>query len=329
MERLSRFVTGCMIALCVAVLLIAGIGRPCSAETLSGVSDLKCVPEDTAWIVQINWEAMQETDWFEFAGGMLLTNPEFREKLNEVREATGLNLVTDIHSVTFFGDWTEPEDCVVRIEGDLPQDRLTTLIQEAPEYREMELEGRTVHSFLDEQGHTLHACFTNPNTVIVSQQPERLAASLLLLGGEESKFAASPSPEGTILDVRAMNLADVKEEVREKMNSPIVDVIDSVQFQFGEAPSEDAEEAQWTFLLLTIKTYSEEEASDATDVARGIVAAARLHFRDQPQVIEALSLFDIEQKDETVRIRWECPTEPLIQGVQAEMMRRIMDEMSE
>ena len=317
MERSSRFVTGCLIAVCVAVLLIAGIGRPCVARTVSGVSELKCVPEDAAWVVHINWEAMQEASWSDFAGGMLFANPEFREMLNEVREATGLNLLTDIHSVTFFGDWTAPEDGVVRIEGDLPQDRLTALIKEAPEYCERELEGHTVHSFLDEQGHTLHACFTDPNTVVVSQRSERLAASLRVLSGDSPAFAAPPSPEGTILDVRVMNLAEVKEEVREKMNSPIVDVVDSMQFQFGESSSEDSDDTAETFLLLTIKTYSEDEASDATDITRGIIAAARLHFREQSQVIEALSLFDVEQEDATVRIRWECPTESLIQGVQA------------
>lgn len=314
-------------------LLLTAIAAACSAVR-AGSLDTDSIPADACWVAHLDLDAAKRASWADLAGFILVSDEKSRERLETLRQATELDLLEDIHSVTFSGDWKSPEESVVIVRGKLHIEKLVEHLQSAPEYQRTEQTDwatpRTVHSMRIGEGRNerIHICFPDEATGVMCRNPDHLARAMAAISDDEpslsdseGKLPRSQAADGAVLELLVADLTDVRDEFESKHKSPVMRSVQAIGFTFGETPGASEDESPETVVELIVDASTPDAAADLADVVEGVAAVAKLHFSDREELLEAIRTLEIVVEGRRLSVRFAWPTKEVLSFVQGEILR--------
>ena len=188
------------------------------------------------------------------------------EKIADIEELFGFDLIDDLTEVTLFGTG-KADEIAITLSGDFNRARLEEVIVQGDSYKLTTHDTVTIHQW-DDNGSTQHAGFHGDNTVIISQQKELLELALDVLARKKPGLKADLAlPPGNPVMVAYANIQKIEMPLDE--GSRIVRKADSILMTLGE-------EQNRLVANMVVGTDSEKMANRMMHILEGLVSLGEL-----------------------------------------------------
>lgn len=285
-----------------------------SAEPL----DRKHLPADVRWLVHVDLDAARQSQVGKTVRSLWLTKAVPQQWLEEFRDATGADAVSDFHDVTVFNSSFEPNQGLAIIRGEVDQARVLALVSGLPDHRTERHGSYELHLWTDTRtDRTSAGAFHDKQTVVLGSDPDAVRAELDLLDGKRNALAgehspfAEPAPGGAFVEVAARGLSSAHDLPFE---SPIVKQCQDLRISLGEKEGR-------TFLQGRLVINSAEVAGQVRALLDGMRAFAMLKARDNSTMMKLLSAVQVTADDRAVRVDWEAANEDVARGIRQQLQK--------
>jgi len=305
-----------------AILIIATLIAAAAVSSASAAPlDRGEVDAEAAWMVHLDVDALRDSQSVNRWIRPWLQSPAVRAKIDELDEQIGFDPTTDLHGVTLYGNKLIPNRGVVIMHGQADAERLHAFLREQPDYRTREYDGRELLSWTSRhrgQPHTVHASEASPGRMLFSRDKDDLTTALKVLAGQRPSLAdtgphPSKSPPGTMLTIRMRKLS----QSRLGLKSPLFRLSETISFILGEHQGE-------AFIRGRIEARSGEHVDEFRDVAKGLLALARLLRADDDDLLQLLDEVQIHTADTAVEMHWSGQMEDVAKVVLREHLRKAL-----
>ncbi len=303
-----------------AVLLAAGLA---ASPAWAGRLDRKLVPADAAWLAHLDVEALLGStigkalleEAGDLHGGL--------DGIEELNRELGIDLRTDLKSLTLFGGGGDPEDDAVSVavtnaRADVAVERLTA--KESVET--LDLDGQTVFVIPDGCGgetyvHVRRGKGVAQRLVLCSRSRDSMRRALAVVAGDapsltrqDAGILGTRPRSGSILFAAAGPLQDLQ-AIRPA--SEIFRLARGITIDLGETEDEMRGEA-------TLFANDEEAAANMADVVQGMVALGHLLGDEDAELArwrDVLAGVNVSSRDAAITVRFRFDARTLMGGPEA------------
>lgn len=282
------------------------------------------VAADAKWLVHLDVEAFTASTF----GTTLLESAEQLsidlDDLDEIERELGLDLRTDLMSITAYGTTGDfEEDAVIIAVTNAKADEALARFKAHKDIkvREIRLDGHTVQVFSDGgEKHYLHLRETDDpdrRLLVICSDKHVLADALDVLDGDKpslsrgrSPFVVSRPKRGSFVFVAAR---DVDDFPKIEPASEIIRLSDGFAVDIGE-------KGDTVYGQATVSAENEQTARDIADVVSGMVALGRLLGSQDPELKPLLALagaLDVTADGTRVSIRLQYDSQKLVEQLKA------------
>ena len=278
------------------------------------------VAADVKWLVHVDVEAFTASTF----GSTLLASAEQLDidldDLDEIERELGLDLRTDLMSITAYGTTGDfEEDAVIIAALNAKADRAMARFKahEEIDVREIRIDGHRVQVF---EKHYLHLRETDDpdrRILVICSDKHVLADALDVLDGDEpslsrgrSPFVVSRPKRGSFVFVAARDLDDFPEI---EPASEIVRLSEGFAVDLGEKENV-------VYGQVTISAESEETARLIAEAVTGMIALGRLLGSQEPELKPLLAIaqaLEVKADGTQVNVRLQYDSQQLVEQLKA------------
>ncbi|MEX2218971.1 MAG: hypothetical protein WD749_09445 [Phycisphaerales bacterium] len=279
---------------------------------VAGPLEKGVVAPGAKWVVHVDVEALRQSTVCTFVLEHERRLDPDLPRLRKMKEEFGLDPLTDIKSLTVYGDSPDPGECVAVLRTtDAVDGLLTRLVDEKKVLQKIEEGPYTIYTWAegDEQRHAFVKRGAGADrTVIAATDKARLLAGIRQL---DAPAAAAPA-EGVLASTpRAGSVVFVAgtsmDCLRDAQASMMLQKAESVVLDMGESGGE-------VYADLRLTTSSSEEAGNMLMVAQGGMGLARMYSQREPELkcfAAALDWVKLEAEGPALRARVNCSSKDL------------------
>lgn len=310
----SRFLAALVAAACCAQAV------PARADGLNPAH----VPADARWVVHFDVEALAASS----------VRPLLHEALREIHRelhelaafpnVKALDPLRDVHSMTFYGSSTSPEEALVLVAGTTQLETALGDLGIVPGYRQVPAGNGTLHAWEDgAQAWFAYAHALAPTNgprngagrrlVIFSDDEERLLGALDVVidrrpdleAREDARIQVRPR-QGSILFVAGVE--GIGEWIKEHTHSDVANLARAFSLDVGE-------NAGRVHAAVKLETETPEDAVNVTSVLQGILALAPLvsdGSEEGRMLVELSQAVRLRTSSSLVEIDFEFETQRLV-----------------
>ena len=222
------------------------------------------IPGEAQWYLHGDLTGLRKTN----TGGFVLNQirKDEADKIADIEELLGFNLLDDLTDVTLFGTG-KSDEIAFTLSGKFDHSRLEEIILQADAYESTTHGTATIHQWED-NGKTQHAGFHGENTVIISQQKELLKLALDVLARKKPGLDANLTlPSENSVVVAYANIQKIEIPLDE--GSRMVRKAESILLTLGEKQSR-------LVVDMVVGTNSTKMANRMMHVVEGLVSLGEL-----------------------------------------------------
>jgi hypothetical protein len=276
--------------------------------------DPKMIPADAKWVAHIDFDAARNTKSFAAVRDEMMTNEDFRAKLDQIKDLTGLSIPDDVNDITLFGKASGDDAGVVIVHGKVDQAKTTESLGMAEQFDTKKHGKYDVYTWLDkDKNQTMWGAFHDGSTVIIGHSETNIEAALDAMDGKgESLKADSRLAEGAkaqvLIYVAAKDIPQLQ-GAGGKPN-PIAASVDSAWISLSE--KDDTANAR-----ADLRANSADNASNVRSLLEGLKGMLGVSASGEnadlvaKAVVAADKTFATTQKDTDVLIDWPIPIDQL------------------
>lgn len=285
--------------------LVVGLTPPVRAEPLES----KRVAAEARWVVHIDVDALRTGEIPRAVARLWSQLPaaaEHRKNLRQLEVVLGVDAVDDLHDITIYGERFDAGGAVVLLQVDIDREVLAKFLTWQPGYQPDSHGDHELFRWTENRGkrdeHTMTGCLHPTKGLVLGRDAEQVKKALDVLDGRspplaaDSPLAQSPVPAGTMVQARAVGLA----EVDLPFKSPLVRKSRVFVVAAGEHDGR-------AFALARASTESAETAVQLQSVVDGFLAMAELQFDADAQVTQLLEAVEVSTNDQTVAVEVAGP----------------------
>jgi hypothetical protein len=299
-----KFLTPACLRAALASILIAA--------PLSHAAPVKSEHIDSTakWMVHLDINALLKTDIAQHA---LEQNKQLSgQKLEALKNIIGIDLKTQLHGATLFGNG-QPDNAVVIIHADAKPDNLVNFAKLNDAYKEEKFQDFIIHSLPDEKkpGKRNHICFYSSNKVVVAPSADSVKLGVELLNGSRESIAVNGEME---------KLGDFQE-------TPVLIAYgDFSSLQKGKGKkAETFKQAKRIGLSLgevngyikgglAVVTENAEVATQIESFLRGVIAIGQLGRENNPALATLADAMKVTKSEaDIISVEMQMPTATLIE----------------
>lgn len=212
MTRWVRFLT-------VGMMTLALAGSLAHAAAF----DPKQVPADAKWVLNVDVDALKESNIGKLILKELEKKDEFQQGILNIQLWAGVTLPQDLHDVTLYGKaFDDSKAVVVLIRGTVEPAKITNLLQMVSQFNSTKHGDHDVYSWQD-KGKQLYGSLHGTTLLISGGTQETIDAALDVLDGKGETLKPTSSlavgaAAGTLVYVSGDGLADLKQARNPMMN---------------------------------------------------------------------------------------------------------------
>ncbi len=323
-----------------------------SAPALAGDFQPKRVAADARWLAFVNVEGILKSELGKFVtehGGEL--GLEFGEgDMEEIEAEFGINPLEDLRSVTVYGEGNPEENMnvVAVLETTAAIDEAIAKLSgaaadqkgdkakgddddddddddEKGDITTIDLNGQKVHVISDGDQTTYlqvrPGATSADRVVIVSLNREWMAKGMDVLDGKAASLASADKPavkfkpaDGTLAFAVCSDLSWIEmDDDEDEAASAIIKGSKGVEAAYGESGGD-------LFIHLQLDTGSKEDAQNLSDIARGLVAMARLAGGKEPELkplMEPMRSLELKSDGNSIILNLKHDTGEFIKALNA------------
>ncbi|MCG3178831.1 MAG: hypothetical protein BIFFINMI_01161 [Phycisphaerae bacterium] len=305
--------------LAIASMLIAATFV--SSASAAGL-DARQVPATAKWVAHVDVTRLVASRLGQFvidkgkAVGL-------EEKLAEVRNALGCDLLTDVKGLTLFGDSYDEKAWVLLLDAKMDQRKVTRIIEASEGPETLAVGDYTVHRWIDAKAKAQgkpavrFGCFHGDSQAVIAADPDSLKAALLTLDAKAPSVAADDArvksltaADGAIL---YMDASDVAAAAKDRPRAGVLTNVRHVSLRVSEVDADLACDIALTAADL-------EHAQRFAKVLQGLIAMVEIGIEQkqadgQPVrpgeqlVADMLGKVKVAQDGPTVTIKGAFPVD--------------------
>ncbi len=292
---MRRMVVG-LVGMCVVVAACSLRAGPFNPEQ---------VPADALWAVHLNCEKV----WASEIGGNVKKSVEtgpVKAKLDVLKLIFGLDVITDIKSVTLYGK-SKGEKAVVLADGKFDTERILTLVKAGNAYEQRQYGRWTLHRITDDQkpDEKNWGTFYSEKLLVICADPQLVEKAIDVL---EKKQPSAKS--GATLDVKTLSddmlmlsgtgaLADSM--IGQDPNAAMLKNVSGGRVGMWEKDGQLKAE-------LVLKAKSPEIAEPIEQAANGIRAIGMLSASSRPELANLAKALTITRDGVDIRLEFAYPS---------------------
>lgn len=291
-----------MKALFAALATVLGVGTLAQAEPL----ELGQVSADANWLVHVDFDALRAAKTAQSIHQKWLNSDPVKQRLKAIRQTIGMDPLEDFRSVTFYGSRLTRLKGVVIVRAKLDRQRLLDLLSLEPSHQVSSYGSHELHTWIQHKAvakqQTVAGSFHGSETLVLGQDPAEVKTALDVLDGKAPKLAGSDSllaedaPPGTVLQVRAIGLAEADLDVR----SPLLRQSDLLSLVVGEYEGE-------VFARARLVAKTAKAADQIRAVVDGFLAVASLGANEDENLRQVLDAMKVTKEEKTVTVECRGP----------------------
>ncbi len=275
------------------------------------------IPAEARWWAHLDVEQFKQTEvgrtFLE-----LMNQPEIARKLDALKAIFNFDIRTDLDGLTACGAGRRS---AVIARGRFDQQRLLTLLRGGDGYEELVLDGRTIHSWIDEgkakkQGADkarMYGAIHRSGAAVLSEQADTVAHVLKVLDGEaESLPAAALTPEYPAVLTARMSAEALPQKATDH---PVARQLLSAAGIIGQHGTNV--EAR---LEMTLKDA--EAVAQIRQVVEGVRAAALLNAERDPRAARLAELVDLRTEGNTLALRLSIPAAEITDAIRSDIEKK-------
>jgi len=283
-------------ALAAAALVLVIPVRP-------GTPPTSIIPEGTSWVAHLDMDKFVATKLYEYLdkdGRLEIKNRDITRKLK-------IDIFKDITGLTIFGLEPGDERIVFAASGKFDKKHLMSLFMDTEDHKEIPYGSFTILA-LDRHG---FGAFVKDGLFLYADHREDIEKVLDTAAGKAKNFAASKLnaifkdvSSGAFISGVVEDLTGLGREIKQ---SKFVNKAKMLLF--------NAQEAQDSFQLqVRVSADSPESAQDMADIARGLIAMAKLGLKEGRETGAASLLLAIQVKlvENTVSLELNRPSREMV-----------------
>lgn len=263
------------------------------------------VPAEAKWVVHSDFDSFRRSELWS------LIEVEIREdhqqKLDEIEEVFGSDLMQDVYGVTLFGKEAGEENAVILIYGRYDQEKLVSLLEMNDAYESKEYAGKKLHFWVDEDDHKDKVgAFAGERLIVMSQREEPVKAMLDLLAGKEKTLAQvnegplaglAQAPAGAFMVMAAEDLAQLSKKDK---NAAIFHKSNMMAVVAGENEND-------VYMYADLTAENELAAQQIEQVLYGIQAFAALKHARNPEMVSFINSIKLERNANQLYLTLRSP----------------------
>lgn len=297
----------------------------------AGEPDAAAIPADTKWVAHVDVQKLVTSRLGKFV--IEKANAKgLQERLAEVRDAIGTDLLADVKGLTLFGVDYGEQNWVVMLDAKMDQEKTVKLLGANEAYERLTEGDYTIHRWTDPKAKARNmpavrfGCFHDENRTVVAADLDRLKATLAVLDGKADSLASDKERAATLADAKGailyINATDVK--IDPEQAKPRAALLATM---IGRLTLSVSEVEDNLVLRVAVGTKDEQEARKMAATVNGLVALATLAIdqeaiKEQPRpgALEAAQLLgkvSVMADAATVRISADWPVATLEKLIEA------------
>lgn len=301
-----RRVKGCLCV--VAVLALTGTAQ---AEPLNH----QHVSADAGWLGHVDFDAVREsTVARHLVRRHMEHHPQTDAHLKMLQGLTGMNLLTDLHGLTFYGRQVGNHSGVVILHAKMNKTLLQGWAERIPR-RETSAHGdHAIQSWTGEHRghkHTLASAWHGQDRLVLASGVDDLRAALDVIDGKSDSVGADAPlagniPSGTTVLLRAVGISSIP------CKAPLVQQTESFRFVVGEHNGESF--YRWRLVMNNAET-----AGELKEVVEGFRAVLSLGCCGQESSKKLVDATNIKFDDKTLTVLWSASAEDVWTVMEAQI----------
>jgi Spy/CpxP family protein refolding chaperone len=291
-----------------------GLAAVSTAEPLNP----KDVPAKANWVAHVDVDAMRDSLVVKNAWQKLVAAHKDAEKhVDKLRDATGMDLRSDLHGITAFGPQAGQHTGVLIVHAKFDSKLLLEKAAKAPDHKVVKYGSHDLHSWTDKhhgKPHTALGVIYQPDVLVFSDCIDQLKAAVDVLDGKSPALAgdsplARRVPAGATVLFRAIGLAQAN-----LGKCPFAKQLDSIRVTAGENNGQ-------SFFRARVAVVSEEVANQMKAVVEGGKALALLRAGSDEQAKKIIDGLKISVQDKSLALQFSAPAGDIWQMIQKQAKR--------
>ncbi len=276
------------------------------------------IPAEAKWWAHCDVEQFKQT-----AVGRtfleMLGEPDVARKLDALKAVFNFDLRTDLDGITACGAGRRS---AVIARGRFDESRLLTLLKAGDGYQELVVDGRTIHSWLDEgkvqkQGREkarMYGAIHRSGAAVLSEQAETAAHVLKVLDGEAAGLpdAAVPSHDTAAVLIARMSADAVPAEQAEH---PVPRGVKAAALAIAERGTNV--EARLNMTLRDAATVTQ-----IRQIVDGLRAAALLNSEKDPRAARLAEQVSVRAEEDRLEMSLSLPVAEITAAMRAELEKK-------
>ncbi len=275
------------------------------------------VPAEVKWFAHVDVDQLKTT---EVGKAVLeqLTTDEDNRKLAALQAVFGFDPRKDLFGLTVCG--VGPRSAAI-VRGRFDAERLVTLLRANDGYEEITVEGRAIHSWIDEdkakkkgpEKARMYGAFHSSGAVILSEQSDTVGHVLAVLDGAKPATAAkAPAPS----DLKPIALGVAEDLSGADPKNAALKLARSGTVVLGEAGGRVRGH-------VALETVDSGTASNLLKVAEGMKSALLLNAEKDPRAAMLAESATVALEGTTVSMKMEMPAEEIVKAVRDEAAKKL------
>ena len=261
---------------------------------------LKHVAADSAWLGHVDLDAMRESIVVRKA----MEEHQFRGGVEMVKHVLGMDLESDLHGMTFYGNELGKHTGVMIVQAKIDRDRLLGMANrftkpEVMDFRKHKLHRWTHKSRRGAKGRQVAGAFYDDHTLVFASSVDELKRAVDVLDGEAPSLTKSDAlagniPPGTTMLMRVAGVSEAEGVTEHRLARRTK----SFRFVTGEHDGESFYRARATMT-------DPEIAGQLKEVVEGFRAVGQLHVGDNETGRQLVNDLRVKTQGPTVTVLWK------------------------
>lgn len=274
----------------------------------AGPANPKHVAPDAKWYIHLDLDNARETAIFkELLDAVRLQFP-LDETLAQLKQAIGVNPLTDITGVTVYNTSFEKDAAAVIFYAKVEQALLTAALANNPDYKQQAYGKHTFHTWTDpNDGKTKNGCFWGEGVVVMGDRVETLQAAIDVLDGK------AKSGSSLIKEHKKSEFLYAAADLAQSDDKNVSQLLSN-----SEAATASASEEQGTFALtLNLTAKTAEQANQLKTILDGLKAFGQLGAaKETPTAAGLIKQVSVSVEGARVTARFQHDSKTLLQALQ-------------
>lgn len=289
------------------------------AVALGGPVQLSDIPMEAHWWAHLDIEQFKRTE----VGRVFVEmtkEPDIARKLEALKAVFNFDIRTDLNSITACG---AGRHTAVIARGRFDEQRLVTLLRAGDGYQELNVDGRTLHSWIDEgkakkegrEKARMYGAIHRSGAAVISETADAAAHVLKVFDGEApcQPASASISPAFAPVLLGRLNGPAIRRNAAEK--NPVAQGLLSLLAAMGERGTNVEVQIETTLT-------KPEVAVQIRQIVDGFRAMALLNAEKDPRAARLAEQATIHVDGNTMTLQLSLPVTEITQALRTEMSKK-------